>query len=151
MIHAFKYDRRTHLARPLALLMLEQSADSLRQLQPDLIIPVPLHRSRLRERGFNQAVLLGKKLSCQLGVPLHIATLKRIRYTEPQIELSAAERQLNVKGAFSVIDPALVTGKRIVLLDDVMTTGSTLNECAKALKTAGADLVIATTVARAPK
>jgi predicted amidophosphoribosyltransferase len=74
--------------------------------------------------------------------------LVRTRPTEPQIELSAAERRLNVKGAFSVNRTGLVAGKRILLLDDVMTTGSTMDECAKELKKAGADMVIAATIAR---
>jgi predicted amidophosphoribosyltransferase len=77
--------------------------------------------------------------------------LIRTRPTEPQIELSAAERRLNVKGAFSVSKPGTVAGKRILLLDDIMTTGSTMNECARELKNAGATMVIATTIARTPR
>ena len=145
LIHAFKYNRLTHLRHPLALLALE-GLDECRD--PHLIVPVPLHRSRLRQRGFNQAALLGSVLSRQLSLPMLPDALVRNRRTEPQIELSGAERRLNVKGAFSVKKPDLVAGKRILLLDDVMTTGSTMDECAKELKKAGAAMVIAATIAR---
>jgi len=148
MIHSFKYNQRTHLRYPLALLALEGVSETMTSHAPHLIIPVPLHRSRLRQRGFNQAVLLGKVLSQQLSLPLLPDTLFRTRQTEPQISLSAADRRLNVKGAFKVKSPANVVGKRILLLDDVMTTGSTMDECAKELKKAGAVVVIAATIAR---
>jgi ComF family protein len=146
LIHSFKYNRLTHLRYPLALLTLEGMSEFH---DPHLIVPVPLHRSRLRQRGFNQAVLLGRVLSRQLSLPMLPDALVRTRQTEPQIELSAAERRVNVKGAFSVKRPDHVAGKRILLLDDVMTTGSTMDECAKELKKAGAKVVIATTIARA--
>ena len=148
LIHSFKYKQHTHLRRPLAFLTLEMARELVSDLAPNIIIPVPLHRSRLRQRGFNQAVLLGRTLSQQLNLPLLPDTLIRTRPTEPQINLSATERMVNVKGAFSVNRPGLIAGKRILLLDDVMTTGSTMNECAKELKKAGADVVIAATIAR---
>jgi ComF family protein len=145
LIHSFKYNRLTHLRYPLALLTLEGMSEFH---DPHLIVPVPLHRSRLRQRGFNQAVLLGRVLSRQLSLPMLPDALVRTRQTEPQIELSATERRVNVKGAFSVKRPDHVAGKRILLLDDVMTTGSTMDECAKELKKAGAEVVIATAIAR---
>ena len=148
LIHSFKYNQNTKLRYPLALLTLEGVSELLPDHNPNLIIPVPLHRSRLRQRGFNQAVLLGRVLSRQLSLPMLTDVLVRTRSTEPQIELSAAERRLNVKGAFKVRKPDRVAGKRILLLDDVMTTGSTMDECAKELKRAGADVVIAATIAR---
>ena len=148
LIHSFKYNQRTHLGYPLALLSLEGVSALSADHKPHLIIPVPLHRSRLRQRGFNQAVLLGRVLSRRLSLPMMMDALVRTRPTEPQIELSAAERRVNVKGAFSVARPDHVAGKRILLLDDVMTTGSTMNECAKELKKAGAKMVIAVTIAR---
>ncbi|MGB9082149.1 MAG: ComF family protein [Desulfuromonadaceae bacterium] len=148
LIHSFKYNQRTHLRYPLALLALEGVDGFLADQAPQLIVPVPLHRSRLRQRGFNQAVLLGRVLSRQLSLAMLPDTLVRTRPTEPQVDLSAAERRLNVKGAFSVPRPDRVEGKRILLLDDVMTTGSTMNECAKELKKAGAGMVIAVTIAR---
>jgi ComF family protein len=148
LIHSFKYHRNTHLRYPLALLTLEGLNATVSKHTPHLIIPVPLHRSRLRQRGFNQAVLLGSELSRRLSLKMLPDALVRVRQTEPQIELTATERRLNVKGAFSVKKGDLVTGKRILLLDDVMTTGSTMDECAKELKKAGADVVIAVTAAR---
>lgn len=148
MIHSFKYNQQTHLRYPLALLTLEGMDRILAGHDPHLIVPVPLHRSRLRQRGFNQAVLLGRVLSRHLSLPMLPDTLARTRPTEPQIKLSATERRLNVKGAFAVNRPDMVVGKRILLLDDVMTTGSTMDECAKELKNAGAEAVIAATIAR---
>jgi ComF family protein len=148
LIHSFKYNQQSHLRYPLALLTLEGVGDVMQNHKPDHIIPVPLHRSRLRQRGFNQAVLLGQELSRQLSLPILPDTLVRIRRTEPQIELSGAERRLNVKGAFSIKKPGLIAGKTILLIDDVMTTGSTMNECAKELKNAGAAVVVAVTIAR---
>jgi len=148
MIHAFKYNQRTHLRYPLALLAMEGMSKIMASHAPQLIVPVPLHSSRLRQRGFNQAVLLGKVMSQQLSLPLLPDTLARTRQTEPQIKLSAADRRLNVKGAFTVKKQVNVVGKRVLLLDDVMTTGSTMDECAKELKKAGAVVVIAATIAR---
>lgn len=148
LIHSFKYNQRTHLRYPLALLALEGMNGFPPDSEPNLIIPVPLHLSRLRQRGFNQAVLLGRVLARRLPLPMLPDALVRTRPTEPQIKLSAAERRSNVKGAFTVNRPDRVAGKRILLLDDVMTTGSTLDECARELKKAGADVVIAATIAR---
>jgi ComF family protein len=149
MIHRFKYDKRVHLARPLGLLAAVQLAPFARMTAPDLIIPVPLHVKRLRQRGFNQSVLLGNVLAREWRVPLCRSNLRRIRWTDPQIGLSAEERVSNVRGAFAVTNPALVKGKRVILLDDVYTTGSTVAECARALNKAGAKAVTVVTVARA--
>lgn len=151
LIHNFKYDYRTHLRYPLALLTLNGVSGIVADHEPHLIIPVPLHRSRLRQRGFNQAVLLGRVLSRHLKIAMLPDAIARTRRTEPQVDLSRAERRLNVKGAFTVCRPGLIAGKRILLLDDVMTTGSTIDECAKELKNAGAELVIGAAVARTPR
>lgn len=148
LIHSFKYNQCIHLRYPLALLALEGVAGFPPDHTPQLIVPVPLHRSRLRQRGFNQAVLLGRVVAARLSLPLLPDALIRTRPTEPQITLSAAERRANVKGAFAVGDPALIAGKRVLLLDDVMTTGSTMDECARELKKAGAAAVVAVTIAR---
>jgi ComF family protein len=148
LIHSFKYDRRSHLRRPLTLLVLEELCAFLQDAEPQIIVPVPLHRSRLRQRGFNQAVLLGTLLARRLSLPMLPDALVRTRRTEPQIELSAAERRSNVKGAFSVKRSGDIAGKRVLLLDDVMTTGSTMNECAGELKKSGVNRVIAVTIAR---
>lgn len=149
LIHAFKYSHKIHLRRPLGLLTAQSLADFVAACGPDLIVPVPLHVKRLRGRGFNQAILLGEVLAREWGIPLHRRAMGRIRWTEPQINLTAELRRNNVKGAFSVRDAPAVTGKRVLLVDDVFTTGSTVEECAKVLKKAGASRVVVITVARA--
>lgn len=148
LIHSFKYRYKPHLRRPLALLALEGLESFIMEQAPDAIVPVPLHRSRLKVRGFNQAVLLGNIFSARLSIPMLLDGLLRIRQTEPQIELAADQRRDNVKGAFKCARSAEIAGRSILLLDDVMTTGSTLDECAKELKKAGANVVLAITVAR---
>jgi ComF family protein len=149
LIHAFKYRNKTHLRRPLALLTLERLAEFIQFWRPDLIMPVPLHRKKLSSRGFNQALLLGEVFSQRLKMPLDRRNLRRIRWTEPQVNLAAGDRRANVKGAFSIHEPALVIGRRVLLVDDVLTTGSTAEECGKVLKAAGAGDVTVVTVARA--
>jgi ComF family protein len=149
LIHAFKYRGKTHLRRPLALLTIESLSGFVQSRAPDLIMPVPLHRKRLRSRGFNQAVLLCELLSNHWNMPLDRHNLRRIRWTEPQVNLSAGDRRVNVKGAFSLHNPELVHGRRVLLVDDVLTTGSTVEECARMLKNVGAVDVSVVTVARA--
>lgn len=149
LIHAFKYRNKTHLRRPLALLTIEKLSEFVRLQAPNMIIPVPLHRKRLRSRGFNQAVLLGELFSSHWNIPLDRQNLRRIRWTEPQVNLSAGDRRANVKGAFSIQNPDLVSGRKVLLVDDVLTTGSTVEECALMLKTVGAVDVTVITVARA--
>lgn len=148
LIHRFKYDKRVHLARPLGLLTAARLTPFARSAA-DLVVPVPLHAKRLRQRGFNQAILLGNVLAKSWDIPLCRDNLKRIRWTEPQVNLSAAERAGNVRGAFAVRDPAIFRGKRIILVDDVYTTGSTVAECARVLKQTGAQAVSVVTTARA--
>jgi ComF family protein len=111
----------------------------------DLIAPVPLHPRRLRQRGFNQALLLAHAFP---EVALGREVVVRVRHTVPQVELKPKERRDNVKGAFAVPNPALVKGKNVLLLDDVFTTGATVRECAKVLLKAGARRVDVLTVAR---
>lgn len=111
----------------------------------DLIVPVPLHPKRLKQRGFNQALFLARAFP---QVPLAREALARVRHTVPQVELKPKERRDNVKGAFAVPDPALVKGRNILLLDDVYTTGATVRECAKVLRRAGVRQVEVLTVAR---
>jgi ComF family protein len=149
MIHTFKYGNKTHLRRPLALLTVQQLDEFVRSRTPDMIIPVPLHRKRLRNRGFNQAILLGEFFSSQWNIPLVRHNLCRNRWTEPQINLVASARRENVKGAFTVQNEAELQGRRVLLVDDVCTTGSTVEECAVVLKSAGAADVSVLTVARA--
>jgi len=151
LIHRFKYNGRVQLCRPLALLAARQLKSFTEEYSPDLLIPVPLHVKRLRQRSFNQAVLLGEILAREWRLPFSRRNLRRIRWTEPQINLSAAERVANVRGAFSVNAPDLIKDRRIILVDDVFTTGSTAAECARVLLKADAAAVIVITIARAPQ
>lgn len=150
LIHRLKYNAKVQLRRPLALLTAERLKDFVDDAAPELLLPVPLHVKRLRQRGFNQAVLLAELLSKEWQLPLVRQGLRRTRWTEPQVNLAAAERAANVRGAFTVTDVAAVKGKRLLLVDDVLTTGSTIAECSRVLKRAGAGAVFAVTVARVP-
>ena len=142
IIHAIKYEGRRSLARPLAALMRARGAEVLEGA--DGLIPVPLHRSRRRERGFNQAADLAR----HLGGPVRHA-LRRSRATASQTGLPAAQRHRNVRDAFVVTREAReLAGSTLVLIDDVSTTGATLEACARALKEAGVREVRALTAAR---
>ena len=114
----------------------------------DMIVPVPLHYRRLRQRGFNQASLLARRLGSLLRIPVDYSSLRRTRWTEPQIGLSRNQRAANVKGAFSLKAMEKVKGKGVLLLDDVLTTGETVNQCARVLQDGGAREVVVLTVAR---
>ena len=144
-LHRFKFGGRRALARPLADLAFEQCGASL----PDgivAVVPVPLARDREWERGFNQAALLAERVAKRLDVPIRTGWLARQRATRPQSDLPAAERSANVRAAFRAT-PA-VAGRHVLLVDDVLTTGATLAECARALRAAGARCIGALTVAR---
>ena len=145
-VHDLKYNDGRSLARPLGARM----AASWRQgsFAADVIIPVPLHTSRLAERGYNQSALLARIISQEIGVPIDESALVRAKTTQQQAMLKAVERRENVKDAFSCRGD--VSGKRVVLVDDVCTTGSTLEACAAALRSSGAASVWAFTLARAP-
>jgi ComF family protein len=144
-ITLFKYRGKLSLAKPLARALIE----ALPALPPvDIIIPVPLHPQRLREREYNQSLLLAARLSHHAGIPLLLACLLRVRPTVPQTSLSRKERLTNLRGAFSVAKPACIQSKRILLVDDVLTTGTTLHECAKTLRRAGSGPVYGLTLAR---
>ena len=117
--------------------------------RPSLLITVPLHRSRLRQRGYNQALELARPLARALGVPLRHDVLQRSRRTEAQTELDAVDRRRNVRDAF-VLCPGLAPPAHVAILDDVMTTGATLAECARVLRRAGVQRVDVWALARAP-
>jgi len=153
MIKALKYSGRLAMVRPLGGLLanlLARTAAGPAQAC-DILAPVPLHPRRLTERGFNQSLLLTKELARQAGLRARLSPglLQRVRYTRPQVELNGFERAANVRGAFAVAASAGVRGRRVLLIDDVCTTGATLRECAAALRSAGAAEVVALTVARA--
>ena len=116
---------------------------------PQLLLSVPLHRSRLRQRGYNQALELGRPLTRELGVPLRHDVLQRLRRTDAQTELDAIGRRRNVRGAFE-LRPGIEMPAHVAILDDVMTTGVTLAECARVLKHAGVQRVDVWALARAP-
>ncbi len=149
IIHEFKYARQIHL-RHLVAHWLRAALDDerLRDISFDLIVPVPLHPARQRERGFNQAGLLAESLSAETSMP-STPVLERIRYTTTQTALDRSERMENLHNAFRLRKNADVRGLRVLLIDDVLTTGSTLSECARVLKRAGAISVHAATAARA--
>lgn len=112
-----------------------------------VVVPVPLFRKREQQRGYNQAELIARRLSKRLNLPGGLA-LERIKNTSTQVGLHKKERELNVAGDFKCIDSELITGKVVILVDDVVTTGSTMNECAAVLKAAGAKKVIGAAVAK---
>lgn len=143
-IHAFKYEGVRDLAGPLAEWL--AAAWQSHGLAADLIAPVPLHRKREAERGYNQSALLARELGQRVGVPVAPAELVRTVQTRPQVGLSRAERRANTADAFRCAGK--VTDLRIVLIDDVCTTGATLEACAAQLKAAGAAQVVGLTVAR---
>ena len=148
LIHLLKYERMQPLAKPLADVM----AVTMESLPtPDLLVPVPLFRTRQWRRGFNQALTLSRGIARRTGIPLDKQAVRRRRDTQPQAGLSYAERRRNVAGAFVVSQRGRVAGKVILVIDDVMTTGATLDACARSLKTAGAKSVFALTVARAKR
>ncbi len=140
-IHALKYAGRRQVAAPLGRLLVEtyrRQTQARPRLRPAAILPVPLHPKRQVERGYNQSALLARALGRGLGLPVVEGVLRRARNTPQQVGRSAAERQINVAGAFTC--PAGHTrlmGCRVVLVDDVCTTGATLAACAAALRTAG--------------
>ncbi|MDQ6624047.1 MAG: ComF family protein, partial [Verrucomicrobiota bacterium] len=138
-----------YLRRPIADWLGETLDDPrLRDCHFDLVVPVPLHSARKRERGFNQAELLAEIFCARAGLPLSLA-LERVRYTTTQTAFDRAERMENLRDAFRLRRNADVRGCRVLLIDDVLTTGATLSECARVLKVGGATSVHAATAARA--
>ena len=146
-LHALKFRGKRALARPLAELIREQCVTVLRP-GGEALVPVPLARARLRERGFNQAELIADRLGALLDLPVRRRWLARVRETAPQTDLAAADRRTNVGGAF--VASSGVAGRHVVLVDDVLTTGATCRECARALRAAGARQIDVVTVARVP-
>ena len=148
-IHQIKYSGRTYLAESLGPLLIASARERFGETEGMLMMPVPLHPKRLRERGFNQSLVLAKVISPALEVSLDFLSLRRVKYTLPQTGLKRDERRKNVKGAFGVDGGTDLKGKTVILMDDVATTGNTLNECARVLKKAGCERVYCLAVARA--
>jgi ComF family protein len=146
VVHGIKYHGLIPLVSMMADILVSRMNEASRGLA-DLIVPVPLHWTRRRERGFNQSALLADELSAQLSMPVLRGVLRRVKRTRDQTGLNARERIANMQKAFRVVVPDDVIGKRVLLVDDVMTTGATLNEAANELRIAGCRNVFAAVIA----
>jgi ComF family protein len=135
-IHQLKYRQQLTYARLLGDLLAEGFAARLAPPYPELVLPVPLHWTRLWQRGFNPAVELAKPVARRLGVPVALDSVRRVRATPPQARLAAAQRQTNVRGAFALVKP--LRAAHVAVFDDVMTSGNTAGEIARLLRQAGA-------------
>jgi ComF family protein len=147
-IRRLKYEDRPYLARPLGELL--RGACRAAEARADVVIPVPLHLRRLAERGYNQSALLAAHVARELRAPLRTSVLTRTVDTVPQVELDGDSRRQNVENAFVVNAPASLRGRAVALVDDVSTTGATLRACGRALRAAGAELVMGFTLACTP-
>ncbi len=148
LIHEFKYNGKDYLAKPLSRLLLNFIGEYRVPVEfMDMIVPVPLHQARLRERQFNQAALLSRYISEAFSRDQAEDILVRNRSTKTQADLTIAERLANVQGSFSTKENAPIQGKNILLIDDVLTTGATASEASCALKKAGANIVFVLTLA----
>ncbi|HEX9654705.1 MAG TPA: ComF family protein [bacterium] len=148
VIHEMKFHGKKSLSRWLGG---EMAAEALRRQEfafADALVPVPLHKTKFRERGYNQSLLLAWCVSEKLGVPVLNQVLKRLRHTKSQAKLNAVERDKNMQGAFGAFCEDLIRGKKIIVIDDVFTTGATLKACARELLNAGAANVLALTAAK---
>jgi ComF family protein len=149
MIHLLKYNFAYDLKSAVrSLLTYFIIINKINFPAQTLIIPVPLHKKRLRWRGFNQAQIISEELAKISNISVSVDNLCRIKYTQPQVTLAAKARKNNMIGAFSLNNPLEISGKSVILIDDVYTTGSTVNEAAKVLKKAGAKEVIGFVIAR---
>ena len=148
LIHAMKYQRVYGLVRPLGDLLRQHFSAHWGESLPEALVPVPLHRSRLRSREFDQALALARHVSQSVAIPLWADVLIRHRPTLSQVGLSATERRRNIRGAFTVQKPQCCADKALLLIDDVYTTGATVQECARLLRQAGAARVDVYTLAR---
>jgi ComF family protein len=152
LIHLLKYEG----IRPAGPVLGEMLADAIIELLPScadsrpVLVSVPLHGSKRRERGFNQAEAIARAAAKRLSPSLHVVSdaLIRRRPTQSQVGLTREQRMENIRGAFRVVDASGIRGRNVIVVDDVMTTGTTLSECARTLKRAGAERVWAATVAR---
>ncbi len=149
VIHALKFHYQTRLAPLLANLMLRGYETFFSGERFDCLVPVPLHKSRRREREFNQSVLISQALVEKKGLLLQDDMVVRVRPTIPQASLPHARRTRNLAGAFAVPCPAAAAGRRVLVIDDVMTTGATVNEVCAVLRQAGAEYLGVFTLSRA--
>ncbi len=150
LIHDFKYNRHIWYQRDLGDILEACARSCFDCREIDCVIPVPLHAAKFIRRSYNQSAMLASELGGRLGIPCGREILKRLRDTPTQTHLGIEGRRKNVSGVFSVSDPGLVTARTILVVDDVMTTGATLDEIAATLKKSGAWRVYGLTLARAP-
>lgn len=146
---AYKYQNKPHMGSDLVSIMLKFQAEKILKLSPELIIAVPLHIKRLRERGYDQSYILADGIGRYLNIPVSCGNLIRTLHTAPQVDLTGEERLKNVKGAFSILDSSELKDRAILLIDDVFTTGATIRECTKIIRGAAAAKVYVLTIARA--
>ena len=148
-IHRFKYGGETNVGAALGRFMTQYPCPGMNVGAYDCLIPVPLHPGRLREREFNQALILANELARPFRLKVDFLSLKRRLATDPQVSLGKTARRENVRGAFIVARPERIAGRKILLVDDVYTTGSTVGECARLLMDQQAEDVAVLTLARA--
>jgi ComF family protein len=148
VVQRFKYGRKVSLGKPLGRLMAQGCQEFLETCPMDLIVPVPLHPKRLRWRGFNQSLLLARQVSHMYRVPIDPFLLYRSRETPPQTQLPEDERRKNVRGAFAINTGKSLKERSVLLVDDVYTSGATVNECSRVLVRGGAREVSVLTLAR---
>jgi ComF family protein len=148
VIHLFKYGGRSGLVSFLGPLLASFARTWAPAEKATLVMPVPLHPRRLRERGFNQSKLLAGYVARALGTGMDFLSLRRVKFTIPQTGLGKKERRKNVQRAFDLKTPERISGETVLLVDDVATTGTTLNECARVLSKAKAERVFALVIAR---
>jgi len=148
-IKRFKYNKKIHLSKPLGDMMARYIKSNIGVSAIDFFVPVPLHYKRLHQRGFNQSEILSHELSVNLSIPTVTGVLHRVKETKPQFEVSRKDRFKNVKSAFVINSPSFIENKKVALIDDIYTTGSTISECTKVLKEAGAAQVHVFTLSRA--
>ena len=147
-VHQLTYKRKTQLARSLGSLLGSFAEKKGYDLHDFLIMPVPLHPKKLRVRRFNQSLLLARSMSIGEKTDIDYLSLKRLKNTTPQTVLSSRDRRKNVRNAFNIIEGRSFEKKNVLLVDDVATTGSTMNECARVLKKAGCESVLCLALAR---
>lgn len=148
LIHSFKYRHRDHLYRVFGRMLIEVLAGQPYRKDIDYVVPVPMHPLKRYLRGYNQSELISIPVASFLRRPVLSRVLVRRKYTRPQFTLRKNERRENLAGSFAVVHPAFIRGKNLLLIDDICTTGATINECAGALRRAGARRVYALTIAR---
>jgi ComF family protein len=149
LIHRFKFGKKPRLAGAVSAPLCAELYANAKGAGAEVVVPIPLHRKRIFGRSFNQSYLIALEVGKTLSLPVDAGVLARVRFTSPQFSLTSVERHKNIKGAFAVRHPEKITGKTVVIVDDIMTTGSTMWEAAKTLKKGGAKKVICAASARA--